>query len=68
MNAIQLSPEVKALLGSALPMKSRVLLSLNAKADRTGSPVFAGVGQAEKDRRRAKGRVAKASRKRNRVS
>ncbi len=68
MNAIQLSPEVKALLGSALPMKSRVLLSLNAKANRTGSPVFTGVGLAEKARRRAKGRVAKASRKRNRVS
>ncbi len=66
MNAIQLSPEVKALLGSALPMKSRVLLSLNAKADRTGSPVFTGVGQAERDRRRASGRRAKAARKVNR--
>ncbi len=66
MNTIQLSPEVKALLGSALPMKSRVLLSLNAKADRTGTPVFTGIDPAEKARRRAKGRVAKASRKANR--
>ncbi len=68
MNTIQLSPEVKALLGQALPMKARVLLSLNAKADRTGTPVFDGIGAAEKSRRRAKGRVAKASRKRNRAS
>lgn len=60
---IQLSDDVKALIGQALPMEARVLLSLNAKARRTGSPVFTGVGLAEKNRRRAAGRRAKAARK-----
>ena len=66
MNTIQLSPEVQAIIGRHLSMKSRVLLALNVKAQRTGSPLFTGVGLAEKEKRRRKGRVAKASRKANR--
>ena len=66
MNAIQLSPEVRSIIGRNLSMKSRTLLALNAKARREGTTLFGGVGLAEKQRRRAKGRIAKASRKANR--
>ncbi len=68
-----LSPEVREILGRATAVEYDTLLSpvrflaaLGAKADRTGTPVFDGIGAAEKARRRAKGRVAKASRKANR--
>ncbi len=70
-----LSPEVREILGRTTAVEYNTLLSpvrflaaLSAKADRTGSPMFAGISTAERDRRRAKGRVAKATRKRNRVS
>jgi len=65
---VKFAPDVMQTLRDALPMESRVLLSLNAKAARTGTPVFTGIPAAEKARRRKAGRVAKASRKRNRVS
>lgn len=70
---IRLSDSAKAALGRTsadahrhLTEGAKFLLALNAKAARTGSPVFAGVGLVEKARRRAAGRVAKASRKANR--
>ena len=63
MNPIQLSPEVRALLDVHLTTKTKMLLALNAKATRTGTPVFEGVGLAEKARRRESGRRAKAARK-----
>lgn len=73
---IRLSDAAKAALGRTgtkpqsvfdrLDVKGKYLIALNAKSDRTGAPVFAGVGLAEKSKRRAKGRVAKASRKQNR--
>ncbi len=72
---IQLSPEVREILGrvtavdhQALTSNARFLVALGAKSERTGSPVFSGISTAERDRRRAKNRIAKASRKRNRVS
>lgn len=49
-----------------LDYDSKFLLALNAKATRTGSPVFAGIPFVTKQRRRAAGKVAKASRKVNR--
>ena len=45
---------------------AKYLLSLSAKSDRTGAPVFGGIPYGEKLRRRAAGKVAKASRKANR--
>lgn len=69
----RLDPEVQAALGrtsaeahSALTHGAKFLLALNAKAARTGSPVFAGVGLAEKARRRAAGKRQRAARKVNR--
>ena len=56
----------RTVLQADVSTDTKMLLALNAKADRTGSPVFSGVGLAEKARRRAAGRVAKASRKANR--
>jgi hypothetical protein len=63
---ITLSPEVRAALDTHLDTKSRFLLARNAKAQRTGSAVFSGVSALDKRRRRAAGKVAKASRKANR--
>lgn len=70
MNAATMTPEVREVLGrssaasySALTEGVRFLAALNAKAVRTGSPVFAGVPYAEKQDRRAAGRRAKAARK-----
>lgn len=52
----------------ALSLPVKFLAALNARTDRHGRPIpmFAGIDPAEKARRRAAGRVAKASRKANR--
>lgn len=70
---IRLSPAVRETLARtsadvhrSLTQPARFLLALNAKARRTGSPIFAGVGLAKRAKSRAKGRIAKASRKANR--
>lgn len=70
---VTLAPEVRETLGrssakvhAALTSEARFLVALSQKALRTGTPVFAGISPAERDRRRAKGRVARASRKMNR--
>lgn len=49
-----------------LPAGARFLFALNAKANRTGSPIFAGIDRDEKARRRAKNKVARQSRRVNR--
>lgn len=49
-----------------LDTDSKFLLALNAKANRTGSPIYAGVPAATRQKRRAAGKVARASRKANR--
>ncbi len=70
---IQLSPEVREILGrvtavdhQALTSNARFLVALGAKSERSGSPVFGGIPAAEKAKRRRKARIAKASRKANR--
>lgn len=74
---IRLSEAAKAALGrvpvtpgttvfDTLSPAAKFLVALNAKARRTGSPIFAGVGLSKRAKRRAAGRIAKASRKRNR--
>jgi hypothetical protein len=64
---VNLSPATRATLFGAMDLPSKFLLALNAKANRTGTPVFAGVDPVEKARRRAAGKVAKAQRKVNRA-
>jgi len=49
-----------------LDADSKFLLALNAKATRTGSPIYAGVPAATRQKRRAAGKVAKRQRKVNR--
>jgi len=49
-----------------LDESSKFLLALNAKANRTGSPIFAGIPFTTRKQRRAAGKVAKAQRKVNR--
>lgn len=73
MNSIQLSPDAREALGrtsvathKALTHGVRSLAALNARSVRTGAPIFAGIPFAEKTKRRAAGKVAKASRKANR--
>ena len=70
---IELTEEVRTALGrtsaqahASLTSGAKFLLALSAKAQRTGSPVFAGIPAAEKARRRAAGKRAKAARKANR--
>ncbi len=72
-NTVTLSPEVKAVLGrtsaeahSHLTSGAKALLALNAKADRTGSPVYGDIGYVERARRRAVGKRQRAARKINR--
>lgn len=60
---MQLSPEVAAIVRPAMSVNAKFLIALNAKARRTGNPLFEGVGLAEKARRRKAGRVAKATRR-----
>lgn len=71
---LNLSPAVREILGRTSPQQHvtmtqdvRFLAALTAKSERTGSPVYAGIPAAERSRRRAAGRVAKASRRANRV-
>ena len=61
-----LSPKVRALLTQRLGTKSAFLLALNAKANRTGTPVFTGIDPEERRRRRAAGKRQRAARKVNR--
>ena len=65
---MKLSPEVAAIVRPAMSVNAKFLIALNAKARRVGNPLFSGVGLAEKARRRKAGRVAKATRKSQRVA
>jgi len=68
-----LTPEVKDVLGrssaasyDAMTSGVRALAALNRVAVLRGTPLFAGIPYEEKARRRAAGKVAKATRKANR--
>lgn len=69
-NTVTLSPQVLGALGRAsaeahshLTSGAKFLLALNAKADRTGSPVYGDIGVVERARRRAVGKRQRAARK-----
>ena len=72
-NTMTLAPEVREALGrssaeahSALTAGAKFLLALNAKAERTGSPVYGDIGPVERARRRAVGKRQRAARRLNR--
>jgi len=67
---IQLSDDVRATLGRSsadahakLTHGTKFLLAVTAKAERTGSPVYAGIPAAERARRRAAGKRQRAARR-----
>lgn len=50
----------------ALDTQHKMLFALNARATRTGAPIFSGIDPADKARNRAAGKVARHSRRANR--